>query len=93
MPMKIGDPNSNSRAARRVPDMRSGILAGGNWIVDHLKIIDAWPTQDALASILAMPSLPVYSTVYMKIGPSPSAYVLACAWLRHHSSTRDVLPA
>ena len=33
--------------------MRSGIIAGGNWIVDHLKIIDAWPTQDALASILA----------------------------------------
>ena len=50
--MTIGAPNSNSRAARRVPDMRSGILAGGNWIVDHLKIIDVWPTQDALASIL-----------------------------------------
>jgi len=33
--------------------MRSGIIAGGNWIVDHLKIIDAWPAQDALASILA----------------------------------------
>ncbi len=33
--------------------MRSGVLAGGNWIVDHLKIVDAWPTQDALASILA----------------------------------------
>lgn len=33
--------------------MRSGVLAGGNWIVDHLKIVDAWPSQDALASILA----------------------------------------
>ena len=33
--------------------MRSGIMAGGNWIVDHLKIIDAWPAQDALASIVA----------------------------------------
>lgn len=31
---------------------RSGILAGGNWIVDHVKLIDTWPTQDALASIL-----------------------------------------
>jgi len=31
--------------------MRSGILAGGNWIVDHVKIIDAWPPQDALARI------------------------------------------
>lgn len=32
--------------------MRSGILAGGNWIIDHVKILDAWPAQDALASIL-----------------------------------------
>jgi sugar/nucleoside kinase (ribokinase family) len=31
---------------------RRGILAGGNWIIDHVKIIDAWPVQDALASIL-----------------------------------------
>jgi len=33
------------------PAPRSGILAGGNWIVDHVKCIDAWPDQDALASI------------------------------------------
>jgi len=32
---------------------RSGILAGGNWIVDAVKIIDTWPQQDALANILA----------------------------------------
>jgi sugar/nucleoside kinase (ribokinase family) len=32
---------------------RKGILAGGNWIIDHIKIIDAWPQQDALANILA----------------------------------------
>ena len=31
---------------------RRGILAGGNWIIDYVKIIDAWPVQDALASIL-----------------------------------------
>lgn len=31
---------------------RKGILAGGNWIIDHIKIIDAWPQQDALANIL-----------------------------------------
>lgn len=31
---------------------RSGILAGGNWIVDHVKIVDCYPQQDALASIL-----------------------------------------
>ena len=30
---------------------RNGILAGGNWIVDSVKIIDTWPQQDALANI------------------------------------------
>jgi sugar/nucleoside kinase (ribokinase family) len=33
-----------------VPE-RSGILAAGNWIVDHVKVIDLWPSQDALAII------------------------------------------
>jgi len=33
--------------------MRSGILAGGNWIIDHVKVVDAWPAQDSLASILS----------------------------------------
>jgi sugar/nucleoside kinase (ribokinase family) len=32
--------------------MRSGILAAGNWIRDHVKTIDAWPVQDGLANIL-----------------------------------------
>src|SRR5262249_7736727 len=32
---------------------RSGILAGGNWIVDRGKVIDTYPCQDALASILS----------------------------------------
>jgi sugar/nucleoside kinase (ribokinase family) len=32
--------------------MRSGILAGGNWIRDHVKTLDAWPMQDGLANIL-----------------------------------------
>ena len=31
---------------------RNGILAGGNFIVDHVKIIDHYPAQDMLASIL-----------------------------------------
>ncbi len=31
---------------------RSGILSGGNWIVDAVKVIDTWPQQDALANIL-----------------------------------------
>lgn len=30
---------------------RQGILAGGNWIVDHLKSIDCWPAENTLASI------------------------------------------
>lgn len=30
---------------------RTGIIAGGNWIVDHVKLIDRWPPQDALANI------------------------------------------
>jgi sugar/nucleoside kinase (ribokinase family) len=33
--------------------MRSGILAGGNWIRDHVKTVDGWPAQDALANILS----------------------------------------
>jgi len=32
---------------------RSGILAGGNWIIDHVKIIDGWPAQDTLCNILS----------------------------------------
>jgi sugar/nucleoside kinase (ribokinase family) len=32
---------------------RSGILAAGNFIVDHVKIIDAYPPQDTLATILS----------------------------------------
>ncbi|MCB1275085.1 carbohydrate kinase family protein [Prosthecobacter sp.] len=30
---------------------RNGILAGGNFIIDHVKLIDAWPEQDMLAFI------------------------------------------
>lgn len=32
--------------------VRHGVLAGGNWIVDKLKIIDRYPQQDALSNIL-----------------------------------------
>ncbi|MBA3405378.1 MAG: carbohydrate kinase family protein [Gemmatimonadaceae bacterium] len=31
---------------------RSGVIAGGNWIVDRVRIIDAYPEQDGLAHIL-----------------------------------------
>jgi sugar/nucleoside kinase (ribokinase family) len=30
---------------------RNGIIAGGNWIVDAVKIVDTWPQQDTLANI------------------------------------------
>jgi len=30
---------------------RTGILAGGNFIIDHVKMIDAYPQQDMLANI------------------------------------------
>ena len=32
---------------------RNGIVAGGNWIVDAVKIIDVWPQQDTLANIFS----------------------------------------
>ena len=32
---------------------RSGIIAGGNWIVDAVKIVDVWPQQDTLANIFS----------------------------------------
>jgi sugar/nucleoside kinase (ribokinase family) len=30
---------------------RAGVIAGGNWIVDRIKAIDAWPPEDSLANI------------------------------------------
>lgn len=32
---------------------RLGVLSGGNWIIDHVKIVDHFPAQDTLANILA----------------------------------------
>lgn len=33
------------------PSKRSGILAGGNWIIDQVKIIDTYPAPEQLANI------------------------------------------
>lgn len=33
--------------------MKQGILVGGNWIVDHVKVIDVYPKEDQLANIIA----------------------------------------
>ncbi|RVU02049.1 carbohydrate kinase family protein [Mucilaginibacter limnophilus] len=35
---------------------REGILVGGNWIVDQVKIIDKYPSQEALSTILSQES-------------------------------------
>ena len=32
---------------------RSGILAGGNWIVDQVKMVDVFPQRETLANILS----------------------------------------
>lgn len=32
-------------------EKRSGILSGGNWIVDFIKLIDTYPSENALANI------------------------------------------
>ena len=31
---------------------RQGITAAGNWIIDHVKLIDHWPDEETLANIL-----------------------------------------
>ncbi|HRO45891.1 carbohydrate kinase family protein [Agriterribacter sp.] len=31
---------------------RKGVIAGGNWIVDHVKLIDKFPAEQSLANIL-----------------------------------------
>ena len=38
-------------SAAEILSARAGVIAGGNWIVDHVKLIDRWPPQDALANI------------------------------------------
>ena len=35
---------------------RFGVISGGNWIVDHVKVIDQWPDQDGLAIIASQSS-------------------------------------
>ncbi|MGK0186222.1 MAG: sugar/nucleoside kinase (ribokinase family) [Verrucomicrobiales bacterium] len=35
------------------PRERNGILAGGNFIIDHVKVVDHYPEQEMLASILS----------------------------------------
>ena len=32
--------------------IREGVFAAGNWIIDRVKIIDIWPSQDGIARII-----------------------------------------
>ena len=43
--------NMTARNTPTAQAARRGLLAGGNWITDHVKLIDTWPAQDALATI------------------------------------------
>ena len=36
--------------AKKAP-RRSGILAGGNWIIDQVKMVDVYPQREQLANI------------------------------------------
>ena len=36
---------------QEVPNNRSGLLAGGNWIIDQVKMIDVYPKHEQLANI------------------------------------------
>src|SRR5947209_3552111 len=36
--------------------MRRGVIGGGNFIVDHVKTVDAYPAEQTLANILAQTS-------------------------------------
>lgn len=45
------DFSRSGRNDRLLVAPRNGLLAAGNWIVDHVKMIDVWPRQDTLANI------------------------------------------
>lgn len=36
---------------QEIPNKRSGLLAGGNWIIDQVKMIDVYPGHEQLANI------------------------------------------
>lgn len=44
--------SAQSKIENRKSKIRSGLLAGGNWIIDYTKLIDSWPAQDTLANIV-----------------------------------------
>ena len=47
------NPNKNNPAPAKPASNRRGILAGGNWIIDQVKLIDVYPQREQLGNILA----------------------------------------
>ena len=45
------NPSQNSMSPESHLNERSGMLAGGNWIIDQVKIIDVYPKHEQLANI------------------------------------------
>ena len=45
------NPSQNSMSSESHLNERSGMLAGGNWIIDQVKIIDVYPKHEQLANI------------------------------------------
>lgn len=37
----------------RIAAPRRGLLAGGNWLIDHIKVVDAYPQPEQLGNILS----------------------------------------
>ena len=37
--------------AKKIKDARHGLLAGGNWIIDQVKLVDVYPQREQLANI------------------------------------------
>ena len=42
---------TKSSAKKKAPAPRTGVLAGGNFIIDQVKMIDVWPQRHTLANI------------------------------------------
>ncbi len=80
----------------------AGIVSGGNWIVDKIKIIDTYPQQDALANILSHASCNGGSpfNVLMALAKLGAAFPLAAAglvgddpdgqWIRERCETHGI---
>ena len=65
---------------------RNGILAGGTWVLDHTKIIDFFPAQDALANVLAETLSNGGGPYNVLIGDCPNHSPNACTLSRNSAT-------